>query len=63
MRIYEEKANLHDMKFCNKVLSDSLKGRARLEKRGVCGRSYWILSERIQMGQNCLVSSYLGTWQ
>jgi hypothetical protein len=38
MRIYEGKTNLQDMKFCNKILPDNLKGRARLEYKGVDGR-------------------------
>jgi hypothetical protein len=35
LRIYEEKTYLHDMKFCNNILPDNLKGRAHLEGTGV----------------------------
>jgi len=37
MRIYEGKTDLEDTKFCNKILPDNWKGRARLEDKGVDG--------------------------
>jgi hypothetical protein len=35
LRIYEENTYLHDMKFCNNILPDNLRGRTHLEDTGV----------------------------